>query len=108
MDERELTMILAVCVSASQRFGTRQRTKRAAAAELAALLALCAVSNNDRVGLIVWSGLPGADIRIGDCSRVFKGISSIELYRGIEVLFRRVHPGGHLFLSVSGRAEMVV
>src|SRR5215212_11889983 len=48
IEERELTMILAVDVSASQRFGTRQLTKRAVAAELAALLALCAVSNNDR------------------------------------------------------------
>jgi uncharacterized protein (DUF58 family) len=55
VEERELTMVLAVDVSASQGFGTRQLTKRAAAAELAALLALCAVSNNDRVGLLAFS-----------------------------------------------------
>ncbi len=55
VEERELTMILAVDVSASQGFGTRQLTKRAAAAELAALLALCAVSNNDRVGLLAFT-----------------------------------------------------
>src|SRR6266700_627850 len=55
VEERELTMILAVDVSASQRFGTQQLTKRAVAAELAALLALCAVSNNDRVGLIAFT-----------------------------------------------------
>ena len=55
VEERELTMILAVDVSASQGFGTRQLTKRAASAELAALLALCAVSNNDRVGLLAFS-----------------------------------------------------
>src|SRR5215218_2109652 len=55
VEERELTMILAVDVSASQGFGTRQLTKRSAAAELAALLALCAVSNNDRVGLLAFS-----------------------------------------------------
>ena len=55
VEERELTMILAVDVSASQRLGTKLHTKRAAAAELAALLALCAVSNNDRVGLIGFS-----------------------------------------------------
>ena len=55
VEERELTMILAVDVSGSQRFGTRQLTKRAVAAEIAALLALCAVSNNDRVGLIAFS-----------------------------------------------------
>jgi len=55
VEERELTMILAVDVSASQRFGTRQLAKRAVAAELAALLALCAVSNNDRVGLLAFT-----------------------------------------------------
>ncbi|AWM42510.1 hypothetical protein GobsT_72790 [Gemmata obscuriglobus] len=55
VEERELTMILAVDVSASQSFGTRVLTKRSAAAELAALLALCAVSNNDRVGLLAFT-----------------------------------------------------
>jgi uncharacterized protein (DUF58 family) len=55
VEERELTLLLAVDVSGSQRFGTRQLTKRAVAAELAALLALCAVSNNDRVGLVAFT-----------------------------------------------------
>jgi uncharacterized protein (DUF58 family) len=55
IEERELTLLLVVDVSASQRFGTGQLTKRATAAELAALLALCAVSNNDRVGLLAFS-----------------------------------------------------
>ncbi len=55
VEERELTLILAVDVSASQRFGTAQLPKRAVAAELAALLALCAVSNNDRVGLLAFT-----------------------------------------------------
>jgi len=52
VEERELTIMLVVDVSASTKFGTGSLTKRAAAAELAALLALCAVSNNDRVGLV--------------------------------------------------------
>lgn len=55
VEERELTLMLMVDVSASQRFGTGLLTKRAAAAEIAALLALCAVSNNDRVGLIAFT-----------------------------------------------------
>lgn len=55
VEERELTLLLVVDVSASTRFGTGLLTKRAAAAELAALLALCAVSNNDRVGLVAFS-----------------------------------------------------
>lgn len=55
VEERELTVLLAVDMSASQRFGTGVNTKRAVAAELAALLALCAVSNNDRVGLVAFT-----------------------------------------------------
>jgi uncharacterized protein (DUF58 family) len=55
VEERELTLILAVDLSGSQRFGTRQLTKRAVAAELAALVALCAASNNDRVGLVAFT-----------------------------------------------------
>src|SRR3954462_8728537 len=55
VEERELTMLLVVDVSASTKFGTGVLTKRAAAAELAALLALCAVSNNDRVGLLAFT-----------------------------------------------------
>src|SRR5437763_16887580 len=52
VEERELTVLLAVDLSASQRFGTQARTKRTVAAELAALLALCAAGNNDRIGLV--------------------------------------------------------
>src|SRR5687768_14890741 len=55
VEERELTLLLAADVSASQRFGTGQQPKRAVAAELAALIAFAAVGNNDRVGLLACS-----------------------------------------------------
>ncbi len=55
VEERELTLVIAADVSASQRFGTQMQPKRAVAAELAALVAFCAVSNNDRVGLMAFS-----------------------------------------------------
>jgi|SRR5262245_3976985 len=55
IEERELTLLLAVDVSASTRFGTRAQTKREVAAELAALLAFCAIANNDKVGLVAIS-----------------------------------------------------
>jgi uncharacterized protein (DUF58 family) len=54
-EERELTLLLVVDLSASQRFGTRGVSKRAAAAELAAVLALTAVAHNDRVGLVAFT-----------------------------------------------------
>jgi len=52
VEERELTVLLAVDCSASHLFGTRTQQKREVAAELAAVLAFSAVSNNDRVGLV--------------------------------------------------------
>ncbi|MFO0808237.1 MAG: DUF58 domain-containing protein [Gemmataceae bacterium] len=51
-EERELTVLFAVDASASLDFGSRRLTKRAAVAELAALLAFAALHNNDRVGLL--------------------------------------------------------
>ncbi len=51
-EDRELTVLLATDLSASQRFGTGAVAKRAAAAELAAVLAFAAVAHNDRVGLL--------------------------------------------------------
>jgi len=54
-EERELTVMLAVDLSASQRFGTGQRFKTEAAAEIAALLSLAAIKNNDKVGLLGYS-----------------------------------------------------
>jgi uncharacterized protein (DUF58 family) len=54
-EERELTVILLVDRSASERFGTRNRFKGELAAEVGALLALSAVSNNDNVGLVLFA-----------------------------------------------------
>ena len=55
VEERELTVLLFVDVSGSQQFGTQRQSKRAVAAELAALIAFSAIANNDRVGLIACS-----------------------------------------------------
>jgi uncharacterized protein (DUF58 family) len=52
IEERELTVLLLIDASASLQFGSRAQLKRDVAAELAALLAFCAIANNDRVGLI--------------------------------------------------------
>jgi uncharacterized protein (DUF58 family) len=58
VEERELTVLLIVDCSGSSRFGTGDRDKQAMAAELAAVLALTATRNNDRVGLILCSDRP--------------------------------------------------
>lgn len=54
-EERELTMMLLVDVSASGLFGTKQMFKRALATEISAVLAFSAAQNNDKVGCILFS-----------------------------------------------------
>src|SRR6218665_622044 len=54
-EERELTVMLLVDVSASKEFGSRDRSKSEVAAEVAAQIAFSAIANNDRVGLILFS-----------------------------------------------------
>ena len=55
IEERELTVMLAVDLSGSERFGTVHRFKSEMAAELAAVLTMSAVRNNDRVGLLLFT-----------------------------------------------------
>jgi uncharacterized protein (DUF58 family) len=55
IEERELTVMLAVDLSGSGRFGTRGTTKRERLAEAAALIAFSATRNNDRVGLLLFT-----------------------------------------------------
>ena len=59
VEERELTVMLLVDISASQDFGSGRRSKLEAAVELSALLAMSAVENGDKVGLLLFHG--GAD-----------------------------------------------
>ena len=54
-EERELTVMLMVDVSASGDFGSVRLSKRELAAEVACLLAFSAIRNNDKVGLILFS-----------------------------------------------------
>ena len=54
-EERELTVMLVVDASGSAEFGTTAGFKRELAAELAAVLSFAATSNNDRIGLMVFT-----------------------------------------------------
>ena len=55
IEERELTVMLLVDLSASGQFGSVSRFKSEIATELCALLALSAIRNNDKVGLILFT-----------------------------------------------------
>ncbi len=55
MEERELTIMLLLDMSASSYFGTVNKLKSQIAAELCSVLALSAIKNNDKVGLIAFT-----------------------------------------------------
>jgi uncharacterized protein (DUF58 family) len=54
-EERELTILLLVDLSASGNFGSTHQSKRELAAELASVLAFSAIRNGDKVGLILFT-----------------------------------------------------
>ncbi len=54
-EERELTVMLLIDVSASLDFGTRVQTKRETVTEIAATLAFSAIQNNDKIGVVFFS-----------------------------------------------------
>ncbi len=55
-EERELTVMLLIDVSGSNEFGTRKQLKEDMITEIAAVLAFSAIQNNDKVGVIFFSG----------------------------------------------------
>jgi len=54
-EERELSIVLAVDLSASNSFGSTEKSKRELAAELGAVLAFSATRNNDKIGLLLFT-----------------------------------------------------
>ena len=56
VEDRQLTLMVMADVSASQDFGSNQRSKRDATAELSALLAFSATLNDDKIGLTLFHG----------------------------------------------------
>jgi uncharacterized protein (DUF58 family) len=78
VEERELTIYLAVDISASSAFGSTDKTKRDLMAEIGAIFALSAVYNQDKVGLVLFTDevelfLPPAKSRI-HCLRIIREI----------------------------------
>jgi hypothetical protein len=58
--------------------------------------------------VVLWPGLRRVDVRAGGWSLVFKRVDAIELYPGVEVIFRRADPAGYLFVTVDGAASMCI
>lgn len=56
VEERELTLLLLIDVSGSSDFGSQNQSKRELAAEIASIMAFSALKNNDKVGLLLFTG----------------------------------------------------
>jgi len=70
-EERELTIMFVVDISGSQCFGSKARTKAELSAEMTCLLALSAIKNQDKIGLILFSD------RIEKCIPPKKGRTAV-------------------------------
>ena len=57
--------------------------------------------------LTLWPSLSRVDVRLGKSYWALRDITSVELYPGVEVLFRREEPPAMLFVSVQGRVALV-
>ncbi len=57
--------------------------------------------------ILLWPSLSRVDVRLGDSTWTLRDVSDVELYPGVEVLFRRHDPPAFLFISVKGRVALV-
>ena len=70
-------------------------------------IALPSAEHGQPLLLTLWPSLSRVDVRLGKSYWALRGITSVELYPGVEVLFRRDDPPGMLFVSVQGRVALV-
>ncbi len=89
-EERELTIIFLVDISGSQCFGSRTRSKAEVAAEVTCLLALSAIKNQDKIGLILFSdriekNLPPKKGRTAVMRLVREVLAAEETRRGTDI-----------------------
>ena len=70
-------------------------------------LSLPSQESGGQVLITLWPTLGRVDVRLGNNYWVLKGVEAVDLYPGVEVLFRRNEPPAFLFVSVKGRVAMV-
>jgi hypothetical protein len=71
-------------------------------------LELANASLGRAVTVVLWPSLRRVDVRLGDCSMVYRDVITVELLPRVEVIFRRGTGDGYLFISTGGRASVVV
>lgn len=63
--------------------------------------------HDSEVLVLLWPSLERVDVRLGMSTWTLKSIDEVELYPGVEVLFRRQEPPAILFVSTEGRIALV-
>jgi hypothetical protein len=63
--------------------------------------------HGSEVLVLLWPSLHRVDVRLGASTWTLKAIDTVELYPGVEVLFRRQDPPAIMFVSVEGRVALV-
>lgn len=58
------------------------------------------------IAVLLWPSLGRVDVRVGDSALVLKGVERVELYPGVEVMFRNAAAPAALFVAVNGRFGM--
>jgi uncharacterized protein (DUF58 family) len=94
VEERELTVVLLVDISASGAFGSGEKSKRQHAVETAALLAFSAIRNNDKVGMMLFSD--HAELYLPPRSGRSRGLRLIRELVAYEPRHRGTNIGGAL------------
>lgn len=107
IEEREMTVMLLVDISASKSFGSVGQSKRELAAELAAILALSAVRNNDKVGLLLFTDETEKYIQPSKGrSHVMRLIATILTHRPVRRGTRIMRALNHASHALSRRTTM--
>jgi len=103
VEERELTVMILVDASRSCHFASVNELKSTLAAEIAAVLAFCAIRNNDKVGLIIFTDRIEKFIpaRKGLRHVLRRGLRDRAGRRGMDAALLRRH-----LLSLRGRSTM--
>lgn len=63
--------------------------------------------HQDDLSLLLWPSLARVDVHLRKSTWTLKNISEVQVYPGVEVLFRRDDPPALLFVSVQGRVALV-
>lgn len=68
---------------------------------------MISAEHHAEITMLLWPALSRFDVHLGKSTWTLKHISEVQLYPGVEVLFRRHDPPAVMFVSVQGRVALV-